>query len=120
MRGILATMLTTEDKKWVKEQLADFATKKEVGAVRDSLDILRHNITSSTLEKYNFRSEIEAIRASNIRIEEISQKMLAIAEGNTGRIADLEQENKMGSVTLHRFGVNIEELAKATNTKISG
>ena len=111
-------MLTPADKKWVEEHLADVATKKEVGAIRDSLDILRHNFNTSAIEKYNFKSEMEAIRASNIRIEEMSQKMLGIAEGNTGRIADLEQENLAGAETLRRHRRQLEQLAGTAKVKL--
>ena len=115
VRGILAIMLTAEDKKWLE---GNFATKKEIGAVRDGLDILRHNFNTSSIEKYNLKSEIEAIRASNIRIEEMS-KMLGIAEGNTGRIADLEQENLAGAETLRRHGRQLEQLAGVAKVKLA-
>lgn len=37
----------------------------------------------------------------------------------TGNVATLDQENKMGAITLHRHGIQIQELADATGTKLS-
>ncbi len=109
-------MFTKEDKKFLTE---NFATKKELSAMRDGFDLLRNRLTTSTLEKFNIKAEIEALRASGIRSEEMLQKLLTIADGNGGAIADLQQENKMGAITLRRYGIQIEELAKATKTKIT-
>jgi len=107
-------MLTKEDKKWIGEKFA-----KEVKPVRDSVDLLRGKITSARLNTFNFDSRLDSIEASNIRTEEKIDKVLTILDGFSGKVADLEQENKMGAVTLHRHGIQIHELAKATGTKIS-
>ena len=109
-------MLTPADKKFLTET---FATKKELSALRDGFDLLRNRVVSSHVEKFSFKAEIDALRASAIRTEEMVEKLLTIADGNGGAIADLQQENKMGAVTLYRHGIQIEELAKATKTKIS-
>jgi hypothetical protein len=109
-------MLTSEDKKFLTE---NFATKKELMAMRDGFDLLRKNTVVSSLEKFNFKSEIDSIQASNIRIEEKIDKLMNIADGNAGNIADLQQENKMGAITLRRHDVQIHELATATSTTIS-
>lgn len=109
-------MFTKDDKKFLTE---NFATKKELSAMRDGFDLLRNRLTTSTLEKFNIKAEIEALRASGIRSEEMLQKLLTIADGNAGNIADLQQENKMGAITTRRHGINIQELAKATGTAIS-
>ena len=109
-------MLTAPDKKFLTE---NFATKKELSALRDGFDLLRNRITTSTLEKFNVKAEIDAMRASGIRTEEKIDKVLTILDGFSGKISDLDQENKMGAITLRRHGIQIEELAKATKTKIS-
>jgi len=109
-------MLTKDDKKFLTE---NFATKKELMAIRDGFDLLRNKTMFSSLEKFNVKSEIEAMRASDIRTEEKIDKVLNILDGFSGKVADLEQENKMGAITLRRYGIQIEELAKATKTKIS-
>lgn len=109
-------MLTPADKKYLTE---NFATKKELMAIRDGFDLLRKNTIVSSLEKFNFKSEIDAMRASDIRIEEKSDKILTMLDGFTGKVADLDQENKMGSITLRRHDSQIHELATATGTAIS-
>ena len=109
-------MLTKEDKKYLTE---NFATKKDLMAIRDGFDLLRKNTVISSLEKFNFKSEIDSMRASNIRIEEKIDKLINIGDGNAGNIADLQQENKMGAITLRRHDIQIHELATATDTVIS-
>lgn len=107
-------MLTPTDKKWIEEKFI-----KELKPVRDSVDLLRGKIGDIRFDKFDLESRLNSIEASNIRTEEKIDKLIAIADGNAGRIADLDQENKMGAVTLRRYGIQIEELAKATKTKIS-
>jgi len=85
-------MLTKEDKNWTVD---NFVTRNE------------------------FHTELKEVKDGISRVEKLSKKMLAIAEGSTGKIADLEQENKMGAITLHRHGIQIRELASATGTAIS-
>jgi len=109
-------MLTKGDKKFLTE---NFATKKELMAIRDGVDLLRNKLTMSSLEKFDFKSRVDSMEASSIRTEEKVDKILNIMDGYAGAIADLKQENKMGAVTLRRYGIQIEELAKATKTKIS-
>lgn len=109
-------MLTPADKKFLTE---NFATKKELKELRDGFDLLRSKTIISTLEKFNVNSEIDAMRASGIRTEEKVDKILTILDGFSGKVSDLDQENKMGAVTLRRHGIQIEELAATTKTKIS-
>jgi len=45
-------------------------------------------------------------------------KILNIVEGLAGKVADLDQENKMGAVTLGRHGRQIEQLASASGTTL--
>ena len=85
-------MLTNEDKSWLVES---FVTRGEHSA------------------------DIKKLEEGISRVEELSKKMLAIAEGSAGRIADLEQENRMGAITLRRHDTQIHELATATGTAIS-
>ena len=85
-------MLTKEDKSWAIE---NFVTKGE------------------------FRAGFQEVKEGLSRVEELSKKTLTIVEGLVGKVADLDQESKMGSITLHRHGIQIEELAKATKTEIS-
>ena len=66
------------------------------------------------------------LQESMIRLEqkveenvEMSRKVLTIVEGFAGKVADLNQENKMGSITLRRHDIQIHELATATGTAIS-
>lgn len=85
-------MLNTNDKNWIIE---NFVTKGE------------------------FRSEINELKEGMSRIEELSKRTLAVVEGVVGRVADLEQENTMGSTTLQRHDMQIQELAHATGTVLS-
>lgn len=90
--GILFHMLTKDDKNWVVE---NFVTKGE------------------------FRTELREVKEGISRVEKLSQKTLTIVEGLAGKVADLDQENKMGARTLHRHGVQIQELAEATGATLS-
>jgi len=85
-------MLNKEDKGWV---VANFVTKGE------------------------FKHDMSEVKEGLSRVEELSKKTLAIVEGLAGNVADLQQENKMGAVTLHRHGIQIQELAKSTGTTLS-
>lgn len=85
-------MLTKDDKNWVIE---NFVTKGE------------------------FRTGLHEVKEGISRVEELSKKTLTIVEGLAGRIADLDQENKMGAITVRRHDVQIHELSTATGTTIS-
>lgn len=107
-------MLTKDDKSWISEKLA-----KEAKPVRDSVDLLRRKITNIHFEKLNIESRMDSIEASTMRTEEKIDKVLNILDGFAGKVATLDQENKMGSITLRRHDTQIHELATATSTKIS-
>ncbi len=107
-------MLTKEDKKWIEGKLV-----KENKPMRDSIDLLRRKMTDMNFEKFNFDSRLNSIEASNIRTEEKVDKMLVQLDKFTGNIANLDQENKFGAVTLRRHDIQIHELATATSTTIS-
>lgn len=107
-------MLTSTDKKWIEEKLS-----KEFKPFRESVDLLRGRIGAIHFEKFNLESRLDSIEASTIRTEEKIDKLITIADGNTGNIVDLQQENKMGAAPLRRHGIQIQQLAKTTGTKIS-
>lgn len=102
-----------------KTDLEDFATKKEVLAVRDSVDLLRKKVADVGFENLRLDMRLNAMEASGVRTEEKVDKILNILDGFAGKVADLDQENKMGARTLHRHGIQIHELAQATGTTIS-
>ena len=85
-------MLVKNDKNWIVE---NFATKKELYLVRDEL-----------------KGDISEIK-------ELVTKTLNAVDKFSGKVADLEQENKMGAITLRRHDVQIHELATATGTTIT-
>ena len=107
-------MLTKDDKKWIGEKLV-----KELKPFRESVDLLRGKISNIHFEKFNFDSRLDSIEASDIRTEEKVDKILNILDGFSGKVAEIDQENKMGARTLHRHGVQIQELAKTTGTTLS-
>lgn len=107
-------MLTPADKKWIEEKLA-----KENKPMRDSVDLLRKKMIDMSLDKFHSDSRLNSIEASSLRTEEKIDKVLNILDGFSGKVADLDQENKMGAITLRRHDTQIHELATATGTKIS-
>jgi hypothetical protein len=102
-----------------KTDLEGFATKKEVLAVRDSVDLLRKKVADVGFENLRLDMRLNAIEASSVRTEEKVDKVLNMLDGFTGRVADLDQENRMGALTLRRHDIQIHELAQATGTTIS-
>ena len=84
-------MLTSTDKKWIEEKFI-----KELKPVRDSVDLLRGKIGTIHFEKFNLDSRLDSIEASNIRTEEKIDKLIAIADGNAGNIADLSTREQNG------------------------
>lgn len=120
-------MLTPADKKFLMDAFANhknwaeetFSSKKELKEVRDGVDLLRSKITTSSIEKFDFKFRLDSIEASSFRTEEKIDRLITIGDGNAGNIADLQQENKMGALTLRRHDIQIHELATATGTAIS-
>lgn len=84
-------------------------------------DIDELKVDSKLLQESMIRveSRLGAIEVSNSRTEEKIDKVLNILDGFAGKVADLDQENKMGSITLRRHDIQIHELATATGTTIS-
>ena len=107
-------MLAQEDKDWIVEKLIG-----ETKPMRDSVDLLRKKITEVSLNQHMSDMRLNSIEASQLRAEETSNKILNILDGFSGKVADLEQENKMGAVTLARHDMQIHEIADATGAKIS-
>ncbi len=85
-------MLTKEDKGWIIES---FVTRGE------------------------FRNDMHEVKEGISRVEVTVNKVLAVVEGLAGKIDVLDQENKMGSITLSRHEKHIQELATATETTLS-
>ena len=85
-------MLTKDDKSWVT---GNFVTRGE------------------------FRERMDELSKTYARTEKKLDKVLTIVEGFAGKVAELDQENKFGSVILQRHGVQIRELATATGTTLS-
>lgn len=95
-------MITDVDVKKLKEV---FATKDDLNAVRVDVAILR--------------SDVAGIKADMADVKTMVQKTLTTVTNFAGNIDTLQQENKMGAATLHRHGVQIQELATATGTTLS-
>lgn len=85
-------MLTKEDKDWAVD---NFVTRGE------------------------YRSDMFEIKGDLKSIKKSVDKVLNAVDKYSGRVADLEQENKFGSVMLQRHGAQIHELATATGTTLS-
>ena len=85
-------MLTKDDKSWL---VTSFVTRGE------------HHAGMTKLEE------------SYSRMEAKVDKVLTKLDEFVGNVDTLQQENKMGARTLHRHGVHIQELAKATGTTLS-
>lgn len=120
---------------------------KEFKPVRDSVDLLRKKVSDNSFDQLHTDTRLNAIEASQMRVEEditelkvdstllqqavgrlekgqdeirsLVRQTLTATNGLAGKIADLEQENKMGSITLHRHDIQIHELSTATGTTIS-
>ena len=107
-------MLTPTDKKWIEEKFT-----KEFNPVRDSVDLLRKKVSDTSFDKLHSDMRLNTIEASGVRSEEKLDKLMTMLDGFTGKVADLDQENKMGARTLRRHDVQIHELAMATSTTIS-
>lgn len=124
-------MITDTDVKKLKKV---FATKGELTIIKDDVKELKvdskllqkamirleHNMEKNT--SFLERSMKESIGLLKHDIKEsidLSKKIIATNEGWAGKVADLEQESKMGAVTARRYGINIQELATATGTTLS-
>jgi hypothetical protein len=84
-------MLTKNDKGWVIE---NFVTKGE------------------------FHTELNQVKSVISRVETKVDKILVQMDKFTGRVADLDQENKMGAITTARHTRHIEALARKTKVTL--
>jgi hypothetical protein len=84
-------------------------------------DVAELKVDSKLLQESMIRleSRMDSIEASGVRTEDKIDKVLNILDGFAGKVATLDQENKMGSITLRRHDIQIHELATATGTAIS-
>ena len=104
-----------------KQDLKRFATKNDLKrfATKDDLKVVIKDVAELKVDSALMQRMLIKLEQSVNEVREISQKTLTIVEGVVGNVADLEQENKMGAITLRRHDVQIHELAHATSTKIS-
>ena len=86
------SMLTKDDKNWL---VTSFVTRGE------------------------FRPDMAEIKEDLKDLKKNINKVLNAVDKSSGNMADLQQENKMGAITLRRHDIQIHELATATGTKIS-
>lgn len=130
-------MITDEDIKKLKETFAtrdefngaksDITTlKSDVVILKSDVSILKTDVAELKVDVAELKIDSKIIQNTLIRMEqkmddsiEFSHKNFAILEGLSGKVADLDQENRMGAITLRRHGIQIHELAKATRTAIS-
>lgn len=120
-------MLTKEDKEFLTDAFADhkkwaeetFSSKKELKGVHDSVDLVRQKLVRLSLEKSNLEYRLDSIEAATFRNEEKSDRILNILDDFTGKVASLDQEDKMGLIILRRHDAQIHELATATGTAIT-
>ncbi|MEK7145001.1 MAG: hypothetical protein AAB794_04085 [Patescibacteria group bacterium] len=142
-------MLTKDDKNWIEEKLAkevkplrdsvDLLRKKvsetsfdklhsdtrlnaiEASQMRveEKVDSFDKDITELKVDSKLLQQAILRFERGQDEIHSLASQTLGIVEGLSGKVAGLDQENKMGSITLRRHDVQIHELAKATGTTIS-
>ena len=109
-------MLTLADKKYLTD---NFATKKEFVGLNGDVEGLQKDVTVLKVESTLLQQTVQRLEQGMERTEGKIDKVLNKLDKFVGKVADLEQENKMGAVTLRRHGIQIHELATATGTAIS-
>lgn len=102
-----------------KNDLNAFATKKGLAAIAADVSVLKIDITELKVDSTLMQQSIQRLEQGQERTEAKIDKVLTIVQGFAGNIAVLEQENKMGAITLRRHDIQIHELATATGTAIS-
>ena len=105
---------------------ADITKLKKVFATKDELIGVKSDVAELKTDVAELKTDSRIIQETLIRMEqkmddfiEFSHKKFAILEGLAGKVADLDQENKMGAITLRRHDAQIHELAAATGTTLS-
>lgn len=109
-------MLTKDDKEWIDEK---FASKKELGAVATDVAVLKTDVAELKVDSSLLQQTVQRLEQGQERLESKIDQVLTIVQGFAGNVADLDQENRMGSITLRRHDIQIHELAHATGTAIS-
>lgn len=118
-------MLNAEDKNWLEEKFATkddlkgFATRADFQELKTGIEGVTAHVAVLAADMSFVKTEVTRMVERAEHIEILVDKMVTAADKLSGRFQSLEQENKMGAITLQRHGVNIEELATATSTKIS-
>ena len=87
--------------------------------VEEKVDSFDKDITELKVDSKLLQQAILRFERGQDEIHSLASQTLGIVEGLSGKVAGLDQENKMGSITLRRHDVQIHELAKATGTTIS-
>lgn len=125
LRATLLPMLSQGDKDWIKgtfatkDDLGAFATKVDFQALKTDIEGITTNVAVLAADMSFVKTEVVRMRERAEHIEILADRMVTSADRLACRFQSIEQENKMGARTLRRHSVNIEELAKATSTKIS-
>lgn len=70
-------MLNQEDKKWLEDT---FATKKELGAIRDSVDLVRQKLIQVSLDKMDVAGRLNTLEAGQFRTEEKVDKLITMVD----------------------------------------
>lgn len=138
-------MLTKEDKDWIAKEIkplrdsVDLLRKKvsdtsvdklysdtrfnaiEASQMRveEKIDSFDKDITELKVDSKLLQQAIIRFEQGQDEIHSLASQTLGIVEGLAGKVASLDQENKMGSLTLRRHDIQIHELATATGTAIS-
>ncbi|MHB8860188.1 MAG: hypothetical protein ACYC48_00430 [Minisyncoccota bacterium] len=80
---------------------------------------LKTDITELKVESSLLQQAVLHLEQGQDEIRSLVTKTLTTVQGFAGNVATLEQENKMGALTLRRHDIQIHELAHATRTTIS-
>jgi len=98
---------------------ADVTKLKEVFATKDELAMVAVDVTELKVESSLLQQTVQRLEQGMERMEGKVDNVLNKLDKFTGNIADLDQENRMGAITLRRHDIQIHELAEATSTTIS-
>ncbi len=104
------------------EEKVDSFDKDIIGLKTDiDKDIigLKTDITELKVESSLLQQAVLRLEQGQDEIRSLVTKTLTTVQGFAGNVATLEQENKMGALTLRRHDIQIHELAHATRTTIS-
>jgi outer membrane murein-binding lipoprotein Lpp len=108
--------LTKEDKGFLHDT---FATKADFAELKQDMSKLKQDVSELQVSSTLIQQAIQRIERNGENTEGKIDQILTIVQNLAGNIAGLEQENKMGAITLRRHDIQIHELAAATGTAIS-